>query len=86
MSLDLEKGYTRTKLHEGGLAAGRQRMREMPDGDPHAVISGERATLCGRIVRVRMPWPPSPSFEQLCPRCASELQKLEADRTSADSV
>jgi hypothetical protein len=75
--MDLEKGYTRTRLHRGGLAARRQRQREKPDGDPHAVISGERETLCGQVVRTRAQWPPG-SMETLCSDCADELAKLAA--------
>jgi hypothetical protein len=83
--MDLERGYTRVTRHQGGLAAGRQHIREMPDGDPHAVVIGEREALCGATVlkQPRLPWPVG-SMEKLCPRCAAELARLEADRTSAD--
>jgi hypothetical protein len=77
MSLDLEKGYTRTEIRRGGLAAGRQRQREMPAGDPHAVVRGEGDTLCGQVVRVRLPFPLGMG-ETLCPECAKEMEKLES--------
>lgn len=77
MSLDLEKGYTRTEISPGGIAAGRQVRREIPAGDAHAVTRGERDTLCRRVVRMRLPWPPG-SMENLCPECAEELARLES--------
>lgn len=79
MIMDLERGYTSISLHQGGLAAGRQRMYEIPDGDPHAVVRGERETLCGVLVRdqPRLPWPWG-SMERPCPRCAELAQELES--------
>lgn len=77
MSLDLEKGYTGTEIRQGGLAAGRQRQREMPAGDPHAVIRGEQESLCHRMIRARLPRPPG-SMETLCTECGQELAKLES--------
>jgi hypothetical protein len=77
VSLDLERGYTSVRLHRGGIAAGRQRVREIPEGGPHAVVRGEREALCGVMVRQqpRLQWPVG-SMEKLCPRCAEELGKL----------
>jgi hypothetical protein len=78
VSLDLEKGYTSVKPYQGGLAAGRQRTRQIGGGNAHAVRPGERDTLCGRMVRLREGhWPPV-SFETACPRCAELVQELEA--------
>jgi hypothetical protein len=84
--LDLERGYTSVRLHRGGIAAGRQRVREIPEGGPHAVVRGEREALFGVMVREqpRLQWPPG-SMETPCPRCEEELQKLADAGTSADS-
>jgi hypothetical protein len=72
MSLDLEKGYTRIALQRSG-----RRVHELPAGGPHAVVRGERDTLCGRVVRARLSFPLGMG-ETLCADCAAELEKLES--------
>ena len=86
MSLDLEKGYTRVTRHQGGLAAGRPRVREIGAGDVHAVRPRQQVALCGVTVlpRPRDPWRVG-SMETLCPGCEPRVRELEAAETSADA-
>lgn len=49
----------------------------LPDGYPHAVRTGEQDTLCGRMVRTRLPFPLGMG-EELCPDCAELVKELEA--------
>ena len=75
MTMDLERGYTSVRLQQSGV---RGRMHEIPDGEPHAVVRGARDTLCGRVVRARLPWTTVPMEEALCPDCAELAQELES--------
>ena len=75
MSMDLEKGYTSASVQRSGV---RERMQEIGEGEAHAVIRGDRDTLCGQLVRKRASWPPGSMEEPLCPQCAELAQELES--------
>ena len=74
MTLHLETGYTSVRLQRVGAGG---HMPEVPDGEPHMVIKGDRETVCGRVVRARQAGPPSRN-ERPCPDCIERLQEVDS--------
>ena len=74
-SMTLVTGYESVRYAEPQLGRGAlyQRARDaLPDGPAHAVVPGERHSVCGKMMRtITGPWPPG--MGSRCPECQEAL-------------